>query len=82
MIAIIMDMDTVPQRWKLDAELRYGMLEPKAIPWESEAIWAGNTPGMTEQALGACASETPMWHTYTPTPKTAEWLRDNGYYVL
>ena len=81
MMAIIMDADLVPQKYKLDAEIRYGMLAVKAIPWEQEAIWAGNTPGMTERALAACASDTPMWWIYEPTPKTAFWLRQEGYNV-
>ena len=82
MIAVIHMPDEVPQQYHLDAELRYGMLEPKAIPWEREALWAGSTPGMTEDALASCASDTPMWHTYDPTPKTAWWLEENGYDVL
>ena len=77
MIAVIHLPETVPQRWKLDAEVRYGMLQPRAIPWEQEAIWAGNTPDMTKDALTVCATQ-PMWEVYEPTPKTGEWLRSQG----
>ena len=80
MIAVIHDSETVPQKYHLDAEIRYGMLEPKAIPWEREALWAGSTPGMTDKALKVCADKTTkMWWEYEPTPKTAWWLKENGY---
>ena len=82
MIAVVYDDHQVPPQWILSAKSRYRGDWARAVPWEQEAIWAGNTPGMTEDALAACASDTPMWHTYTPTPKTAEWLRENGYNVL
>ena len=78
MIAVIYTDDQVPTRYKLDAEVRYGMLQPRAIPWEQEAIWAGNTPDMTLNALEACASPTPMWEIMPPTPMTQEWLRSEG----
>ena len=79
MIAVIHMPEAVPQEYHLSAEVRYGMLEPKAIPWEREALWAGSTPGMTDDALKICASGAPMWYTYEPTPKTAWWLQENGY---
>ena len=80
MIAVIHDKDEVPQEFHLSAEVRYGMLEPKAIPWEREALWAGSTPGMTDQALKVCANpSTKMWWVYPPTPKTGWWLQENGY---
>ena len=77
-IAVIHTEDKIPQRWKMDAEIRYGMLAPRAIPWEQEAIWAGNTADMTAEALAICGV-TDMWDQYPPTPMTAEWLRDNGH---
>ena len=80
-IAVIYDDDEVPQEHRLSANVRYGMLAAKAIPWEQEAIWAGNAPWMTTQALAACASDTPMWDTYSPTPMTREWLTNEGYNV-
>ena len=78
MIAVIHNDEIIPQPYKLDAEIRYGMMSPKAIPWEQEAIWAGNVPNMTADALESCSTKT-MWTDYTPTPKTAEWLTENGY---
>ena len=78
MIAVIHLPEDVPQRYQTSAEIRYGMFAPKAIPWEAEAIWAGNTPMMTADALNACASG-PMWEEYEPTPLTREWLESNGY---
>ena len=80
-IAVIHDSDDVPQRYKLAAEVRYGMLAVKAIPWEQEAIWAGSTPYMTLEALKSCASDAPMWWDYEPTPKTAFWLNNEGYNI-
>ena len=81
-IAVIHNDEEVPQRFQLSAEVRYGMMQARAIPWEQEAIWAGNTPYMTQDALASCASDTPMWWDYKPTPKTAEWLTTEGYTVI
>ena len=77
MIAIIMDEDKVPKIWQDIAADTY-KFQPEAIPWEKEAFWAGKTEGMTMNALQACARGS-MWLDYTPTPKTAEWLIENGY---
>ena len=77
-IAVIHLPETVPQRWQVDADIRYGLFSPNAIPWEAEAIWAGNTQMMTADALGACVAGE-MWREYDPTPKTKEWLTNNGY---
>ena len=54
------------------------MMQPKAIPWEKEAYWAGHTEGMTADALESCAAGT-MWTDYEPTPMTREWLVENGF---
>ena len=77
MIAIIMDEDKVPQIWQ-DIATRTYAANPKAIPWEKEAFWAGKTEGMTMRALKACADGN-MWEVYTPTPMTKEWLQKNGF---
>ena len=77
MIAIIMDEDKVPKIWQAIAADTY-KFQPEAIPWEKEAFWAAKTEGMTMNALQACARGS-MWLDYTPTPKTAEWLIENGY---
>ena len=75
MIAIILPEESVPPVWRDMVEKTY----PKsAVPWESEAKWAGLTEGMTMKALRSCAQGT-MWEDYEPTPLTAEWLRENGY---
>jgi hypothetical protein len=47
------------------------------IAWQ-EAGWAGRTEKMTMEALESCARGT-MWTDYEPTPKTREWLEENGY---
>ncbi len=78
-IAVIHNPEVVPQEFKLDAELRYGMLQPKSIPWEQEALWAGDVVDMTSDALRVCASDTAMWDAYPPTPKTREWLLQYGH---
>ena len=77
-IAVIHDDAKIPQRFKLDAQIRYGMIARGAIPWEQEAIWAGNTPDMTAEALAVCGV-TDMWTQYPQTPMTGEWLRNNGH---
>ena len=75
LIAIIKPEDEVPIVWKVLAERTY----PKhAVPWEAEAGWAGRTEGMTMKALQACAAGE-MWKVYPPTPKTSEWLKENGF---
>jgi hypothetical protein len=53
-------------------------LQPGAIPWEKEAMWAGKTEHMTMNALNACAAGQ-MWTEYEPTPLTREYLIKEGY---
>ena len=77
-IAVIHNDDEVPEQWQMSARARYIGDWSNAIPWEQEAIWAGNTPMMSVDAVGVCASGEPMWETYEPTPKTREWLEDKG----
>ncbi len=77
-IAIVHDEDLVPQKAKMMADVRYRFFQPGAIPWEQEAIWAADVPNMTTVALNACAAGE-MWREYSPTPMTAEWLRNNDY---
>jgi len=79
MIAIILPEKNVPPLWREMVEKTY----PKsAVPWESEAKWAGLTEGMTLKALDACANGK-MWDVeaggYEPTPMTRDWLVKNGY---
>jgi len=77
MIAIIMPEDRVPKLWQRIASRTYADM-PGSIPWEKEAVWAGKTAHMTQKALESCARGT-MWTDYEPTPKTREWLVENGY---
>ena len=78
MVAIILDPAEIPNDVKMMTEVRYQFFAPRAIPWEQEAILAGGTANMTTDALNACASGE-MWTEYTPTPKTKEWLKNNGF---
>ena len=77
MIAVIRDDKDVPQEFKLLAEIQY---PPSARPWEQEAKWAGETPGMTLEVL-KIINETngKPWTVIEPTPLTRLWLQRNGY---
>ena len=75
LVAIIKPEDEVPMIWRVMAERTY---PEHAVPWEAEAGWAGRTEKMTMEALESCARGT-MWSDYEPTPKTREWLEENGY---
>jgi hypothetical protein len=77
-IAVVHNEDLIPQEHKMMADVRYRFFQPGAIPWEQEAIWAGDTENMTADALNACASGE-MWKEYEPTPMTREWLETNSY---
>jgi hypothetical protein len=72
-----MPEDDVPMLWQEMVKRTY-MLQPGAIPWEKEAMWAGKTEGMTMAALSACATGE-MWNVYPPTPLTREYLVKEGY---
>ena len=75
LIAIIKPEEEVPMIWREMVERTY----PKsAVPWESEATWAGKTEGMTAKALEACATGA-MWEVYEPTPLTRQYLEKEGY---
>ena len=78
MIALINPEEDVPQYWQNVVKKTYSDM-PGAIPWEKEAFWAGHTEGMTMNALKACASPTPMWEVYEPTPLTRKWLVEQGF---
>lgn len=74
--AVILQDGTVPQYIQDVVARTY---PPKPRPWENEAFYAATQPGLTVEALTACAAEKPMWETYTPTPLTRQWLSDQGY---
>ena len=76
-IAIIKNEEDVPGMYQAIAKSAY-KFQPEAIPWEKEAYWAGHTEGMTAAALESCAAGT-MWTDYEPTPKTREWLVEEGF---
>ena len=79
-IAIINNEEDVPSAYHLRADIAYGGM-PQAIPWEREALWAGDTENMTINALKACKNpEKDMWQIYKPTPLTGEWLIKNGFW--
>ena len=78
LLAIIYPEDKVPQMWQDMAERTY-FQNPAAIPWEKEAFWAGHTADLTADALKVCASDTPMWEHYNPTPLTEKWLIENNF---
>tara|TARA_A200000159_G_scaffold26665_1_gene23526 strand:- start:6385 stop:7071 length:687 start_codon:yes stop_codon:yes gene_type:complete len=78
LIAIIHPEEDVPTLYQDIVKNAYSN-QPEAIPWEKEAYWAGHTEAMTLKALKSCASNTPMWETYPPTPLTSKWLEENGY---
>ena len=79
-MAVIWDDGYIPEDYILRANIRYAH-QPNVIPWEAEAIWAGDTPYATANALKACNNpEGNMWDVYPPTPMTGEWLINNGYW--
>ena len=74
-IAIILPQEDVPLFWRELVERTY---PKKTHPWESEAVWAGKTKGMTIKALQAC-SRGEMWKEYKPTPLTKKYLIKEGF---
>ena len=78
-IAIIYPEEAVPQSFVLAADIAYAN-NPRVLPWEREAKWAGGTPNMTLEVLKIInETNNKPWEQITPTPMTEEWLRMNGY---
>ena len=77
-VAVVFNDELIPNNAKILADVRYQFFAPKAIPWEQEAIWAGDEAYMSADALNACAAGE-MWTEYEPTPMTREWLVNNNY---
>ena len=77
LIAIIRHSEDVPREFVLLAEISY---PPEAQPWEAEAKWAGDTPGMTLEVL-KIINETNgrPWEVIEPTPLTRQYLVNEGY---
>lgn len=79
-IAIIHHPDVIPNQYSMRAEIAYGGNQ-SVIPWEREALYAGDTSYATVNALKACRNpDGDMWDVYPPTPMTGEWLVENGYW--
>lgn len=77
MLAVIVDDKDIPQEIKFMVEIAY---PPSARPWEQEAKWAGETPGMTLEVLQAInQTNGKPWEVLEPTPLTRLWLERNGY---
>ena len=74
--AVILQDGVVPQ-YIIDTVAR--TYPPKPRPWENEAFYAATVPNLTVEAVRSCASNTPMWETYEPTPLTRAWLTEQGY---
>ena len=47
--------------------------------FEAEAMAAMYSDTTTKDGLAACASDTPMWEVYPPTPLTTKWLVREGF---
>lgn len=76
-LAVIEDDKKVPPEYKLLVEVSY---PPSARPWEQEAKWAGDTPGMTLEVLQVINQTNGRpWEILEPTPLTRLWLERNGY---
>jgi len=75
--AVVLQDGVVPDWIKRGAEATY---PAHAVPFEAEAMYAAFDDKMTIEGLKACASDTPMWSVYKPTPLTKKWLIKEGYY--
>lgn len=77
MLAVIADDKDIPKEIKLMVEIAY---PENARPWEQEAKWAGQTPGMTLEVLQVInRTNGRPWEVLEPTPLTRLWLERNGY---
>ena len=78
-IAIVWNDGVVPKGYTVRANVAYAM-NPGVIPWEAEALWAGEERYQTVNALKACQHpEGDIWDIYEPTPMTREWLVNKGF---
>ena len=76
-MAVIEDDSKIPQNIKLMVEIAY---PESARPWEQEAKWAGDVPGMTLEVLKVINETNGRpWTVLDPTPLTRLWLERNGY---
>ena len=76
-MAIVFPEENVPRDVVLRTNIAYAS-NPRVLPWEREAKWAGETPWMTADALKS-ATMNYLWEVYPPTPLTREWLVEEGF---
>ncbi len=74
--AIVYPTSSIPD-WITDGANRTYM-KSVAI-YEAEAMAAMYSDTTTKDGLAACASDTPMWEVYPPTPLTTKWLVREGF---
>jgi len=74
--AVVWQDGFVPDWIQRGAEKTY---PPSAVPYEAEAMYAAFSDTHTREGLQACASDTPMWEVYKPTPLTAKWLKEQKF---
>tara|TARA_B100002019_G_scaffold134463_1_gene115705 strand:- start:549 stop:1205 length:657 start_codon:yes stop_codon:yes gene_type:complete len=74
--AIVYPTSTIPDWIKDGANRTY--MKSVAI-YEAEAMAAMYSDTTTKDGLAVCASDTPMWKRYPPTPLTEKWLIKKGF---
>ena len=74
--AIVYPTSTIPDWIVRGANRTY--MKSVAI-FEAEAMAAMYADTTTKDGLAVCASDTPMWEVYPPTPLTTKWLVREGY---
>lgn len=74
--AIVYPTSTIPDWIVRGANRTY--MKSVAI-FEAEAMAAMYSDTTTKDGLAVCASDTPMWEVYPPTPLTTKWLVREGF---
>ena len=74
--AIVYPTSTIPDWIVRGANRTY--MKSVAI-FEAEAMAAMYADTTTKDGLAVCASDTPMWEVYPPTPLTTKWLVREGF---
>ena len=76
-MAVIHGEENTPPVW---TDIATHLYPAGIVEWEAEAKWAGSERGMTADAIGVCvATDQRPWTELTPTPKTLEWLEQEGF---
>jgi len=73
---LIYSEETVPDWIRRGAERTY---PSNAVPFEAEAMMAMYSDTQTVEGLRVCASDKKMWQVFIPTPRTGEWLKQEGF---